>query len=533
MRNAHRPLAAALLLSSVLAAAPAALAQTGGGSVIRYVPQGDLRVLDPIWTTGTVTQVFGSMIYDTLFARDGKLQVQPQMVETWSISQDGLTYRFTMRPGLTFHDGKPVTSKDVIPSLERWGKRDIMGQRLFQSVGKMEAIDDRTFTLALKEPYGLVIESLGRIGGLIPAIMTERMAKTDAATQVPEHIGSGPFTYDPKEWVPGSKVVLRKNAKYVSRPEPSDWSAGNKNVHVERVEWNYIPDPSTIANALGAGEVDLWESPTEDLLPLLRRNPAITIQRGDPLGNVGTLRPNHLHPPFNNVKARQALGLLMEEEDYLRAAISSDPNDWKVCWSLFVCGSPNDTTAGSEMYTTGTRAERDAKAKKLFEEAGYKGEPIVILQATDYPAFSAAALVMADSLKRIGVKTDLQATDWNSVLTRRAVKSPPAQGGWNIFFTSGAGVSSADPFTNPASTACEKAWFGWPCDAEIERLRDAWTREVEPKKQRQILEEVHRQLYEKAIWFTYGQWFPNTAFRSNLSGVHNSSVRYFWNIKKS
>ena len=317
MLKTLRPLAAALVLSSALAV-PAAQAQDN--AAIRYVPQGDLRVLDPIWTTGTVTQVFGSMIYDTLFARDGKLQVQPQMVEAWSASPDGLTYRFTLRPGLAFHDGSPVTAKDVIPSLERWGKRDIMGQRLFQSVAKLEAIDDRSLTLILKEPYGLVIESLGRVGGLVPAIMTERMARTDASQQVPEHLGSGPFTYDPKEWVPGSKIVLRKNAKYLPRPEPSSWSAGEKKVLVDRVEWLYIPDPSTAANALVAGEVDMLETPTHDMIPLLKRNAGVTIQRGDPLGNVGTLRPNHLHPPFNDVRARRALGLLIEQEDYLRAS---------------------------------------------------------------------------------------------------------------------------------------------------------------------------------------------------------------------
>ncbi|MBM3548550.1 MAG: ABC transporter substrate-binding protein [Alphaproteobacteria bacterium] len=528
MRNLIRPLAAALLLSSSLAAP--SLAQDN--NVIRYVPQGDLRVLDPIWTTGTVTQVFGMMIYDTLFAHDGKLQVQPQMVESWSVTPDNLVYRFTLRSGLAFHDGSPVTSKDVIPSLQRWGKRDIMGQRLFQSIAKLDAVDDRTFTITMKEPYGLVIKSIGRVGGLAPVIMTAKMAATDAGTQVPEHIGSGPFTYDPKEWVPGSKIVLRKNPKYVSRSEPSSWAAGEKKVMVDRVEWTYIPDPATIAAALNAGEIDLWETPINDMIPGLKRNPNVTIQRGDPLGNVGTLRPNHLHPPFNDVRARQALGYLMEQEDYLRASVSSDPNDWRVCWSLFVCGSGNDTTKGTEAYTAGTRAERDAKAKKLFEEAGYKGEPIVILQATDFPTFSAAALVMADSLKRIGVKVDLQATDWNSVLTRRAVKAAPAQGGWNIFFTSGAGVSGGDPFTNPASTACDKAWFGWPCHAGIEKLRDAWTREVDPKKQREVLDELHAQLMEQGIWYTYGQWFTQTAFRSNLKGIQASPVRYFWNVTK-
>jgi peptide/nickel transport system substrate-binding protein len=526
MRALSRVVAAAALL----AVPPLAPAQSE--TLIRYVPQGDLRVLDPIWTTGTVTQVFGSMIYDALFARDAKLGVQPQMVETWTVSQDGLSYRFTLRSGLVFHDGTPVTAKDAIPSLERWGKRDIMGQRLFQSVAKLETVDDRTFTLTLKEPYGLVLASIGRIGGLLPAIMKESIARTDAGQQVPQHIGSGPFTYDPKEWVPGSKIVLRKNPGYVARSEPSSWGAGGKAVFVDTVEWVYIPDPSTATNALMAGEVDLIETPTHDMIPVLKRNPNITIQRGDPLGNVGTLRPNHLYPPFNNVKARQALGLLIEQEDYLRASVSSDPNDWKVCWSLFVCGSPNDTLAGSERYTAGTRAEREAKARQLFQEAGYKGEPIVILQATDFPIFSAASLVLADSLKRIGVTVDVQPTDWNSVLTRRAVRKPPPEGGWNIFFTSGAGVSGGDPFTNPASTACDKAWFGWPCDAEIEKLRDAWTREVDPQKQRALLEEVHRKLYDHGTWFTYGQWFTQTAFRSNLTGLQNSSVRYFWNVRK-
>src|SRR5258708_35905518 len=99
MRLMLGPIAALTL--AMLAAPVSAQADT----VVRYVPQGDLRVLDPIWTTGTVTQVFGSMIYDTLFARDATMAMRPQMVETWSVSQDGLTYRFTLRPGLKFHDG--------------------------------------------------------------------------------------------------------------------------------------------------------------------------------------------------------------------------------------------------------------------------------------------------------------------------------------------------------------------------------------------------------------------------------------------
>ena len=517
----------ALALGLLAAPMPAAAQQQ---KTLKVVMHADVRTLDPFWTTQTIAGIHGMMIYDTLFSSDDKLEPKPQMVESWTVSDDRRTYRFTLREGLRFHDGSPVTTRDVIASLQRWGKRDGAGRELMAQTQGLEAIDARTFAWNLSAPYGLLLDTLAKSGTSVPFIMREKEALVDPFQQIQEAVGSGPFAFKRDEWVPGSKTVYVRFNDYVPRKEPPSGHAGGKVAKVDRVEFVWMPDPQTAQAALIAGEIDFLENPLPDFLPMLARTPGVKLDTHPAMGTAGIIQFNHLHPPFNDVRARQAMLHVVHMPDFLNT-IAADPQLQTVCYSFFGCGVAMETDAGSEAY----RAPKDfRKAEALFRAAGYKGEKITILHATDHQYINPANLVLIQQMRDAKfLNLDVQAMDWGTVVTRRAKKEPPAQGGWNIFFTSGAGVSSADPFTNPASTACEKAWFGWPCDAEIERLRDAWTREAEPKKQRQILEEVHRQLYEKAIWFTYGQWFPKTAFRSNLSGVHNSSVRYFWNIKKS
>src|SRR5438093_12622674 len=146
----------ALAMAAVLAA-PAALAQ--GQKVLKFIPQADLRILDPISTTAYITRNHGYMIYDTLFATDAKFQVQPQMVDRYDVSADKLTYTFTLRDGLKFHDGQPVRSADCIASIERWAKRDALGQKLAESTESWKAVNDKTFTLHLKRPFALVLDA--------------------------------------------------------------------------------------------------------------------------------------------------------------------------------------------------------------------------------------------------------------------------------------------------------------------------------------------------------------------------------------
>ena len=187
--------------------------------VLKAVMHADVRVIDPIWTTQTIANIHGALVYDTLFGNDANQKPQPQMVGKYEISPDRLTYTFTLRDGLKFHDGSPVTSKDAIASIKRWGAKDGVGQRLMGYVTALDAVDDKTFKMVLREPYGMVLESLGKSGSSIAAIMREKDAQTDPQQQVKESVGSGPYIFAKEQWVPGSKAVYLKNKDYVPRTE--------------------------------------------------------------------------------------------------------------------------------------------------------------------------------------------------------------------------------------------------------------------------------------------------------------------------
>ena len=273
------------------------------------------------------------------------------------------------------------------------------------------------------------------------------------------------------QWVPGNKVVYVKNTDYVPRKEAPSWGAGGKVVKVDRVEWIYIPDAATAAAALNSGEVDWWQQVPTDLVPVLAKNKDVKVESVDPLGSIGLLRFNHLQPPFNNVKLRQAVLAVVNQNDYA-IAIAGDPKNGKPCPSFFTCGTPMANTAGSEALTGKRDIER---AKALVKESGYKGEKVILMSATDQPIVHSQALVTQDILKKIGLNVELAASDWGTLITRRGSKEPVEKGGWSVFHTWFVGPDITTPALNsPLRGAGEKSWFGWPTDAKLEELRDAW-----------------------------------------------------------
>ncbi|TMJ66984.1 MAG: ABC transporter substrate-binding protein, partial [Alphaproteobacteria bacterium] len=405
--------------------------QSAPQKTLRFIPQADLRSIDPIWTTAYVTRNFGYLVFDTLFALDKDFKPQPQMVDRWTASDDKLSYSFVLRDGLKWHDGQPVRAADCIASVERWGKRDTLGQKLMEAVGEMQAVDDKTFTIKLKSPFPLILDALGKLSSNVPFMMPERLAKTDAYQQIPEAIGSGPFKFVKEEWEPGHKAVFVKNADYVPREEAPSFASGGKVAKVDRVEWLYIPDTSTAAAALNAGEADWYEQPPADLVPVFAASKDITVTTVDPLGNHGILRFNHVQPPFNNLKLRQAVLNLVDQKDYMGAA-AGDPKYWKTCAALFGCGTPFETNAGAAALLNGPNP---AKAKQLIQESGYKGEKIVLLSATDQSIVHGQALVTLEALRKAGLNVELQANDWGTLITRRTSKEPVEKSGWSIFHT--------------------------------------------------------------------------------------------------
>ncbi len=519
----------ALALGLLAAPVPAAAQQQ---KTLKVVMHADVRTLDPFWTTQTIAGIHGMMIYDTLFSSDDKLEAKPQMVESWTVSEDRRTYRFTLREGLRFHDGSPVTTRDVIASLQRWGKRDGAGRELFAQTQGLEAIDARTFAWNLSAPYGLLLDTLAKSGTSVPFIMREKEALVDPFQQIQEAVGSGPFAFKRDEWVPGSKTVYVRFNDYVPRKEPPSGHAGGKVAKVDRVEFVWMPDPQTAQAALIAGEIDFLENPLPDFLPMLARTPGVKLETHPAMGTAGIIQLNHLHPPFNDVRARQAMLHVVHMPDFLNT-IAADPQLQTVCYSFFGCGVAMETDAGSEAY----RAPKDfRKAEALFRAAGYKGEKITILHATDHQYINPANLVLIQQMRDAKfLNLDVQAMDWGTVVTRRAKKEPPAQGGWNIFITGTTVLNSATPVTHTAlSMGCERAWFGWPCDKDYEALRASWAFAPDLAARKRIAAEISRKAYELVPYIHFSQWRNPVAYRSDrLSGVITTpSLPPMWNIEK-
>jgi len=518
---------------TVLAGLLAALAPAAGmaETTLRFIPQADLRSIDPIWTTAYVTRNFGYLVFDTLFALDKDFKPQPQMVDKWTVSDDKLTYSFTLRDALKWHDGQPVRAADCIASIERWGKRDTLGQKLMEAVDKMTADNDKSFTIKLKAPFPLLLDGLGKLSSNVPFMMPERLAKTDAFQQIPEAIGSGPFKFVAAEWEPGHKAAFVKNTDYVPRKEPPSLASGGKIAKVDRVEWLYIPDTATAAAALSAGEVDWYEQPPADILPAFAANKDVVVTTVDPLGNMGVLRFNHLLPPFDNPKLREAVLNLVDQKDYMRA-VAGDEKYWKTCGAIFICGgTPFETTAGADVLLTGPHLDR---AKALIKEAGYNGEKIVLMSATDQPIVQNQAMVTREALTRAGLNVEFQAMDWGTLITRRASKKPIAEGGWNLFHTWTAAPDMLSPAVNiPLRANGDKAWFGWPSDPKLEELIDAWFKATDTAAQKKLVEQIQVEAYTKDVpYVPTGQFVIPTAYRKNVGGIIVAPVVFLWNVEK-
>jgi peptide/nickel transport system substrate-binding protein len=518
----------ALSILALLAALPTPAA--AAGKTITAVMHADLR--DPgMQTTAYIVRDFGYMVYDTLLAEDSNFKIQPQMAE-WKVSDDKLTYTFTLRDGLKWHDGTPVTAEDCVASLKRWGKADGMGQKLMDFTADIIATDPKTITLKLKEPYGLVLDSIGKPSSQVPFMLPKRLAETPAGKPLPELIGSGPFKFVAAEFQPGVKAVFEKNNDYIPRKEPPSWTSGGKVVKVDRVEWITMADAQTAANAVQSGDIDFMEAPSWDILPVLSANKDLKVETLNKLGFQTVGRMNFLFPPFDNVKVRRAAMLALRQKDILDALVGNSEY-YKICGAVFVCDTPLATDVGSETLVKGNGM---AEAKKLLAESGYDGTPVVIMAPGDVVTLKAQPIVAAQMLRDAGFKVDVQATDWGTVISRRTSQKPPKEGGWNMFFTNWAAADVINPVANICVGGKGKngGWFGWAEDPKVEALRDTFVRASTPEDQKKIAADIQQEVLDQVIYIPLGQYLAPSVWRKSLSGVLDGpATPIFWNIDKS
>jgi len=505
---------------------PSIRAQTNQPT-LRFIAEADLKVLDPIWTTAYITRNHGYLVYDTLFGTDANQQIQPQMVERTRISPDGMRYVFTLRDGLRWHNGKPVRSEDCVESVKRWGKRDRFGQLLLAHTAKIAPVDANTFALDLVEPFGPVLEALGKPSSNVPFMMPADIASTPPDKPIKDVIGSGPFKFASDEWQPGEQAIYTRNPDYVPRPEPPSGSAGGKVVNLDRVIWRYIADPFEAAEALTSAEMDWWQEPPIEFVPKLESNPDLQTFLLDPRGAQGWLRPNWLHPPFNNKKARQALLHMVDQETYLAWSLGQREK-YRACYSVFTCGSPYATAVGAEPMMKHDMVA----ARQLVKDSGYDGHPVVVLQITDKPFLNAAAVVTRNRLESIGFKVILKPVDWSSSLIVRARTEAPEKGGWNLLHTWWLATDLANPAVHPAlSGAGPRAWPGWPNVPELEQLTTAWVRTTDQATRKRLAEQIQMLALNEVTYVSLGEWDYPTVFRKSVRDVVQFGCPVFWNVR--
>ena len=518
--------------AAALAATPA-LAQPaigGAAKTLIFVPTTNPPSYDPVWTTAQATRTLAMMIYESLYTRDVALNPHPHMLDGHLIEDDGKRWTMKLRAGQIFHDGTPVLARDCVASIRRWMARDPIGATIKKRMDALEAADDRTIVWRLNKPIPFLPDALAKTQPTCP-MMPERLANTDPYKQAPEAIGSGVFRWLPDQFVSGSRAMLAKNERYVPRPEPVNYGFGGYHVKVDRVEWRIIPDSATAANALANGEVDWVENPLPDLLPTLRRAPGVKVERLDTHGIYPVMRPNFVTGPTTNVAVRRAMLAAIDQVDAMTAVMGEDRDGWRAPVGFFIPGTESANDAG--MQAVRERPSRDA-IKQMLKDGGYNGERIVLMNPTDLAPYSACSLVADHAWREVGLNIDMQASDWGTITQRRNSKEPLEKGGWSVFPSGFPAVDFGTPLLGPGlRTNGKDAWIGWPEDARIEQLRDAWVDSTDAAERKRLSEEIQREAFAFVPFVPLGQYIPSTAYRTNVTGLLRGPVPVFWNVEKT
>jgi peptide/nickel transport system substrate-binding protein len=490
-------------------------------TTLTVVLESEVVIFDPHFTTAAITRTFGYHIFDTLFAMDGKGEIRPQMVSSYDNSPDKLTWTFTLRDGLKWHDGAPVTAAECVASINRWAPRDAIGRMLRAATASMAAKDDKTFSIVLKEPFPLMLPALGKANAPLPVMMPMRFASTpsDQRITVPP-VGSGPFRFRADLWKSGNSMILERNPDYVSRAEPADFLAGGRSVKIDRLDLRVMPDQMTGASALIKGEIDYMQYLPFDSLSLLRRARDVKLLG---IGGIhqfqGNFRLNHEFPPFNDPAVRRVLWKLADQSSILSAI--GIPQEFRApqCPSFWMCDAPLSTTAGADIAKVDIEAARAA-----LKATSYAGQPVIILEVAGSIS-QTAAQVLSQNMKDAGFTVDAQTMDWGTVLARRAKRD-----GWSMFSVYSNGTDMISPLNHfyIASTCAD--FPGWSCDTRIPDLLKEFARADDQAGRKKVAEEIQKIAYELTPAVMWGQFTIPAGYRSNLRDLPQSSYPMFWDV---
>jgi peptide/nickel transport system substrate-binding protein len=500
--------------SSILAAPWIVHAETA--RTLRFIPNVDLPSVDPVSTPTLTTLLHGNTIYDQLFGLDADFQPQPQMLAGYRTDANGTLWELTLREGLLFHDDTPILARDCVASILRWARRDSYRSALLDRTDEIAAASDRVIRIRLKRPFAMLAEALAQPTCLM---MPERVAMTDPYKQITDTTGSGPFRFLADERIQGSRVAYARFEKYAPRRQgTASFLAGPRMVHFDRVIWGYVPDASTAAAALAAGEYDWWGDSDIDHYELLRRSPGLRLELTNRMGNIGSLRFNHLHKPFSDVAIRRLVLACVKQETFMESVAGAQPELYKTNVGLCTPGTPMANQAGTQALIARTDF---GAVKKELATAGYDGETVVFVGST-VPAFHAQAQVAVDLLRRMGFTVDYQELDLAAIAQRRNSKERPEKGGWNVTVTGTYYLQSVLPPANPLirnGAAGMPGFPGWPDVPHLEALRGNWLDASILDEQKHFAVEMQAQVFRDVPYIPLGVWFQPTCHRKDIVDI--------------
>lgn len=509
---------------------PGAVFAQGTQKTLRLFSTTNLVALDPVISTAEVAVQHGYYVFDTLYGVDAELVPHPQMAEGHTVSEDGVTWTFTLRDGLLFHDGSPVTAADCAASIERWSQIDGFGRLLNAAVNAYKVIDDKTFAIELKSPFPRLVEAISKPHSSPCFIMPQRLASQPTSEPVTEMIGSGPYRFVAGEFSSGNKVVYEKFADYKPRSEPANLTSGGKVAKFDRIEWIINTDSATGVNALIQGEVDVLQYLSVDLMPLVEgRDDVRTVAFS---GQVPIIRFNSTQAPFNNVELRRIAARAVSQVDILASQVDGIADLYQECKAVFPCGLPGVVENGAEVLDV--YAADYTRARADLEAAGYKGEKVVILNPTGMASVSAMAVITADQLTKAGFNVELQDMDWGTMLERRRSREATENGGWSIFCSAWPPISIANPALNITMRGDgANGYAGWYENTELEALIGEWLTAPTEAEGADLFVRIQSLLVQELPTIPLGTYYTAVAFRSDITGLDPAPVIYPWLVDRT
>ena len=513
---------------------PAPAAATGSepksGGTLRYVVQGSIKYIDTMATGAIVTGTVGRHSYDQLFWRDKDYNIFPQMATDWNMSPDGLTYTFTVRDGITFHDGSALSMEDIMESHSRFARVDPLGRQLLAispgNEGKSskdsafsQSADGNTITMNFSKPTGMVLEFLAQLDPRQPSIMHKDVWSLKPGEPVKTAVGTGAYKMD--KWIQGEKLEFSKFDGYVpNKGEEWNFTKGEINQYLDGFVALDIPDHSTRIAALQTGEVDVLDDFTIDLASNLNGVDGVSWSSIRD-GNMGTMAFNLHHAPFDMTEAgrlaRRAVVAAAPNGKIMMAAVGGE-DKWTECYMAIHCGTPWKTSVTEAIQAEGmkTKSGNMKLAKEILAEAealspGISEKQVRIIAANDMPFMPEAGLVMWEAMKNLGfVNTELVSLDWGSRVAITGGEGPwEAATSWSNFAN---GLNPLAPHMFSGDTS-----LGYKNPA-IDEVRAAFLVETDPAKQQAQYDEMNKIFYENPPSLNFFQFQPPRAIRDNVKG---------------